>query len=403
MSLTLRQRLVVAAAWTYSVVRFVKSGGFLTSTLGASDFFSMFPAPAVAAWAGRASVYAGSLAEQWLPAPRWGYGPIFNLVTLPLLIFGELATMYRVWLFVCHLFFLLALFLLYRETLGTRVTVGRVTLAGVLALNYYPLLEGLAQCNIEVFELLLVAAAMNCYARRRDAWAGTLVGIAAMTKFLPGVLVPYFLLKRRWRAFASSVIVILAIGLAAQFTLGWQNNWVVIQLLQGSYLDTQLNQAVSGAVLRLAAFLHQSALGLRISQLLIVAFAMALAWFLWRRRASTDWQIEWSILLVASVMMPPHNQNYYLLLLLVPYFVLLGRRLADPVLDRRRALLLVLSWFLTAWPLPLSLVGRLVGTPLLAERLLYWSVSLWGVLLLVYLLVTEPASRHLEAGEEVAA
>ncbi len=133
------------------------------------------------------------------------------------------------------------------------------------------------------------------------------------------------------------------------------------------------------------------------SQVLIAILVAGLAWYLWRRRASDEWQIEWALLVVAAIMLPPHNQNYYLTLLLIPYLVLLGKLFAAPRLNRWRASLLGLSWFLTGWPLPLSVVERAVGTSFLAERLLAASVSLWGVILLVGLLLTETTARPLTA------
>ncbi len=389
--------LVVSVVCVYTALHFFETGVMVAYENYYGDFLANFPAPTVAGWTGQWSVYADSLAHKWHPPPRWGFGPVFHLVTLPLLLSSRLAISYRVWLFVNYCFLALALVILYREAIGPHVTIGRLAIVGGLTLNYYPLYEALIQRNIEIFELTLIAVAMACYAKRRDGWAGAVVGMAAMTKFLPGILVPYFLLKRRRRAFVSSVCVILSLGVGAQFAFGWQHNWVVQQLVQGSYLEMPLNQAVSGAVLRLAVRLGHPTLGIRVSQALIAILVAGLAWYLWRRRASDEWQIEWALLVVAAIMLPPHNQNYYLTLLLIPYLVLLGKLFAAPRLNRWRASLLGLSWFLTGWPLPLSVVERAVGTSFLAELLLAASVSLWGVILLVGLLVTETTARPLTA------
>lgn len=371
-------------AWGYSLGHFFKTGVLYALTNSWGDFLFNFPAAPIAAWANRFSWYADGPIHTYHPSPQWSYGPFFNLVTLPLLLFESLTEAYRVLLVVNYGFLVLSGWLLYRLAIATRVTLVPVTIFGFLLLNYFPLYEALIQRNIEIFELLLIVWAMTLYARRRDARVGVLIGVAAMTKILPGIFVPYLALKRRWRAFWAAVIVMGVIGILTQPLLGWQHSWVV-KAAGRLYTTSHLNQAVSGPVIRLAGTLGVPEYGVPISLALIAILAILLCWVMWRFRHHEHWKLEWSLLLVAMIMLPQYNQNYYLTFLLVPYAVLLGMVLRQEA-GRPSKAVLGISFFLTGWPIPLSLVDRVLG-PLSIERLLAASISFWGVALLVFMLV----------------
>ncbi len=72
-------------ALVYSMAHLYKTGVVFALKQGGGDFLANFPAPTVAVWAGRLETFfKGSQSEQWMPPPRWGYGPIFHLVSYPL-------------------------------------------------------------------------------------------------------------------------------------------------------------------------------------------------------------------------------------------------------------------------------------------------------------------------------
>ena len=381
------ERAGCAAVWGYSAAHFIKTGVLFAMTNFFGDFLSNFPSGRIAAWCGRSDFYVGTLAERWNPIPSWGFGPVFHLVTLPLFAFPSLQEAYRIWLAVNAVLLLAAGGVLYRVAFPQRRTLATLTLCGFAMLNYYPLYEALIQRTIEIFEFLLVVTAMALYARRRDAAAGSLVGCAAMTKFLPGILVPYFLLKRRWRAAGWALAVIAALALLAQATLGWQHNFIVNYLLDGdiAYHGDLRTQSVVGIVYRTLTSLGIQGSWIGIGKALIVCCAMALAWLMVRFRTRGEWTLEWSLLMVAMVMLLPHSQNYYLLFLLIPYTVLLGRLLEER-LPAAWGVWWGASFLLTGWPIPLSLMDRLLGRSF-ADLLFSYSIPGVGVALLVALLV----------------
>ena len=94
-----------------------------------------------------------------------------------------------------------------------------------LWLNYFPLLDALVGREIEIFELFLITLGIWALRRRRNVAAGIAFSIAAMTKFLPIVFIPYLFVKGYRRAgWAACAVVALTIALIAQPFLGWQRS-----------------------------------------------------------------------------------------------------------------------------------------------------------------------------------
>ena len=330
-------RLLCLCGLLYTFAHFYHTGVRHAWLQFSGDFLSNFPSLRIATWAGRPDWYRAYLVSGWLGPSQWGYGPLMHLVTWPLFWLPSLPTAYRAWLVANYAFLAVSGVLLYRLTLPRRMTWATLTAFVVLVGNFYPLYEALAQRNIEICELLLLLGALTAYVRRQDALAGCLTGLAAMTKFLPIIVVGYLALKRRWRAVAWALATIGIVAIITQVLLGWQHSAVIALLgeMDGGYLVTQLNQTLGGGLLRLLLLLdllgRVDAHGLAVlcRALMAVQVGAVAAWA-WRRLPSAaDERLEWSLMLVAMMLLlPPHNHNYYLVFLIVPYVVMLGRRLA---------------------------------------------------------------------------
>jgi hypothetical protein len=350
-----KQRALFAVAVVYSAAHFCLSG--IRQPLGNfyGDFLASFPSEQAARFTGRLDFFRGSLAQSWAgmhtgQALRlWHYGPLEHLITLPLFVFPNLRTAYTAWL-IANYVFLGLIALLAADVYEWR---GWGWIAFLGALNFLPLFEALTQRNIEIFELLLIFAAFAMMRRRRQVAGGFLIGLAAMTKFLPLIFLPYFAVRRMWRAFGGALLAIVPLAIATEWLLGWSHSGIVYQLRHGSFLETDLNQSLSGMVIRL---IRRTRLPLDIalaSQIAIVAALMVLALlFIRARHQRGDEDLAWSALITAMVLLPPHNEQYYFVLLLFPYCALLTRRMFLPWLT--------VSYLLVAMPVPLSLLNRLL-------------------------------------------
>jgi hypothetical protein len=237
------------------------------------------------------------------------------------------------------------------------------SVVGVAVLNYGPLYEALTQRNIEIFELLLIFAAYALFLRGRAASAGGAIGVAAMTKFLPLIFLPYFLVKRQLRALSTSVITIAVIAIATEVVLGWRYSGTVVQLRRGGLIYSETDQSLAGMIRRLLVW-TRSPLSVPVVSLGAIILAVTgVAWlFLRSRNCAAIEDLEWSTLIAVMVLLPPHNEQYYFVLLLFPYLALLARELRPDVSPHRaRRWWLAISFFLTGVLVPLSIVDRMTG------------------------------------------
>jgi hypothetical protein len=153
-------------------------------------------------------------------APLWvspfQYPPPFVLLPSSLLaLAGDFRAMRPLWFALEAALLALAFVALARHVGGQR---------GALALLFAPVLWatlamavclqlGNAQMIVQAFAVL----SMIAFARGRDVVGGALLGYAAVSKIHPGILVPYLLAQRRWRAAAwtgawSALYVALALA-----------------------------------------------------------------------------------------------------------------------------------------------------------------------------------------------
>jgi hypothetical protein len=343
---------VIAALSIYSAARFVLSG--ILQPLGNfyGDFLSSFPSCRLSLLFGRTDMYSGSLAEQWawgfrVTTPLWHYGPLFHAVTAPLFAFRDLHAAYDAWLVASYAFLLIAVAIAWRtfDLRGARW----IAILGIL--NFVAVYEALTQRNIEILELMLLFAAFALMRNGRHAAAGTLIGLAAMTKFLPLIFLPYFAVKRMWNALVASLITIAPITIATEHLFGWRHSGIVVQLRQGSFIRSGLNQSLSGMIIRLLQWTHSysNARAATLSRVAIAAALAGVAWLFLKRREGVE-DLEWSVLVVAMVLLPPHNQQYYFLLLLFPFLALLARRIDLPWLAA--------AYVLVGAPVPFRLLGE---------------------------------------------
>ena len=83
-----------------------------------------------------------------------------------------------------------------------------------------PFRQQMGQGQWNLILLLLLVGVWACARSGRDVWAGVLLGLAMTIKLVPGFLLLYFLLGRRWRVVFSGTVSALAITLLTAIVLG---------------------------------------------------------------------------------------------------------------------------------------------------------------------------------------
>lgn len=105
------------------------------------------------------------------------------------------------------LLFPLSFFLLAQAASDKRLpTFFDYGIVALLAVNFDPFLETLAQYKVEGIEFFLICLAIIAFKKKRDLSAGALLCLATNLKYLPGILILYFLLKREVKVLRGALI-----------------------------------------------------------------------------------------------------------------------------------------------------------------------------------------------------
>lgn len=134
------------------------------------------------------------MASTNVPYPPFFYWWIFPLTFFPY--FWVSTGLYL----AQFIFFAWALALLIRAAApDDLIRPSEYVMAVLLAVNFQPFLETLSQHKVEGLEFFLLSAAILAFKKGRDLQTGALIFVAAAMKYLPGILLLYFLIKREFR------------------------------------------------------------------------------------------------------------------------------------------------------------------------------------------------------------
>src|SRR5207247_9444862 len=136
------------------------------------------------------------------------YVPTQYLLLYPTVFLNSYAQIARVLGYVYALVLAAAIAVLVRVVADRRDASFRVLgVVGGLVLLFPPTYQAYIQREFEVVVLLCLVLATYLLIKRRDGWAGALLGLITWFKLWPIVFVPYFLAKRQFRAVAAFMLV----------------------------------------------------------------------------------------------------------------------------------------------------------------------------------------------------
>ena len=295
--------------------------------------------------------------------------------------------------------------------------------SAILVLNFQPLLETLAQHKVEGIEFFLICLAIWAFRREKDGLCGAAVVLATNLKFLPGILLLYFLVKREWKVLWGAaagmgiLLMILIFSFSAQTLRSGLIQQPMDQLFSHRLEGTSPNasvemQTLTGMVNRWLAkpkpptsFMEyitrgsympvpQAKLAQALSvglRLLLLAGWLALIRHRWRR---TERQARWSLFLLeisvtlVMILVVSQAARVHYGILLLPGFVILGLLLLQQssAFHLTEKLLFFVGYGLSAMVVPGGLLNRLPPHPMWGTRYsqwyLWWSLPMWGYLLL---------------------
>jgi hypothetical protein len=204
----------------------------------------------------------------------------------------------------------------------------RVGFAGA-ALLYGPVTASLFWGQVEPFVLLMLVLALRNSEARRDVASGIAVGLAALCKIYPIVLLGYFLLSRRWTVVVSTGLTILGGILLSLIAFGGEVHADFIhQLLRTAgdkFWPNTMNASLSAVVakslwLMVGPNISPGLKVLRIALIVLAAsvvLAMTIRGTLSANRRD-DESIGFGLSVAATVLFTPIVWPHHLTVLLIP-------------------------------------------------------------------------------------
>ena len=289
-------------------------------------------------------------------------------------------------------------------------------IAVALVLNLDPVLDSLLLGQLDAAILFLIVISFVAYRQRRDVMSGSSLGLAAMIKFSPALLILYFLLKRQLRVFVSAVAAILVIGAVSLVLAGLDVHVVFVRdilptLLSGSaQLD---NQSLNGFFNRLflegefitellgAPPLPQARLLTFASSMLLLGATIYLTRGRMRLRTHLRFDVEYSLVVITLPLLSSIAWHHYMTWYVLPFVVLLNPKLRAGLGKRARPAVVLfagLSYLCLSVPMSLYAPACLEGfMKLLISMRLYAGLTLYAIF--AYLLTRRSAGPRSEVSD----
>ena len=197
------------------------------------------------------------------------------------------------------------------------------------ALLYGPVTDALSWGQIEPFILLMLVIALRQSAARRDILCGIAVGLAALCKIYPIVLLGYFLLYRRWAVVAGAGLMVLGGILLSLLSFSGEVNAEFIRQLSRTAgdkfwlytLNVSLGAVVAKTLWLLAGHNYNSSVKVLRTALIVlvtsVVLAMTIRGTLSTKRRDED-SIGFGLWVVAALLLTPTIWPHTLTILLIP-------------------------------------------------------------------------------------
>jgi hypothetical protein len=341
--------------------------------------------------------------------------PLTAILTIPLTLF-DLRTAIRLFFSLNVLLLIASLALIFVTNRDYLLRYPYWLVAVAVVLNLDPVLDSMLLGQLDLLILFLIVAAYWGYRSDREVAAGASLGLAAMIKLSPALLILYFLFKRRFRAVASAFATISLFGLLSLLVAGPSAHIqfltdILPTLLAGS--AQMENQSLNGFFNRLylgEPFLTGLAEVPRLPQVRILTLFTSLllvgiAVFLLRKRSvpgsdlSLGFDVEYSLLVILLPLISSIAWHHYMAWYVLPLLVLLNPRLRQSLARAEFVALAtvgLLSYMTLSVPIASYATKALTGpAKLLLSMRLYAGLALFGIF--AYLIRRLPVRPWTEA------
>jgi hypothetical protein len=288
------------------------------------------------------------------------------------------------WIWIAINFSALAI-AMYRLLAHRRGLSGRTgwLLAGLILMSA-PVSLNLYWGQSQLIVLALMVGAMRAMERERDGTAGILIALAGLLRAYPLLLVGYFFIRRKWRAFefamagiAAGVFATVAIlGLAQTLSFVHGASWLTDNYLVSRVDNLALGPFVSRTFWALTSTAHGSSAewvrraAIAVADTIVLGLTIR-ATLADANRDDPDWRI-YSLWIATSLMLTPVGWHHYLVLLAIP-FVQMVASAADGRSSSRAIWMAAIAYVLSA--VSLRVFNRFLIPPPTAFQLTFPSLA----------------------------
>ncbi|OGL44369.1 MAG: hypothetical protein A2161_02815 [Candidatus Schekmanbacteria bacterium RBG_13_48_7] len=291
--------------------------------------------------------------------PPYTYPPLWYIMCLPLLAFTWI-TAFDVFMIFNQ--FCLATALICLPIDQTRkIPPADFCLISGLLFYFYPLIRTVNGGQANLVVLALITISLLLIKHQKEWTAGAFLALATAIKLHPLILIGYCLMKKKYRVFYSAVIWILILMILSTVFVGWQIMKVyyleVLPKWASNMRAHDMNVSIAGFVSRLfigyrwlTPPFHNPALARTIVTLSALSILIAIAILFYKRKTTyiDCFNMEFSIVIIATALVSTWTLDHHLVLLLIPFAVLLQYRQNDS-LRWGKMILLLLAYSLISW------------------------------------------------------
>lgn len=305
------------------------------------------------------------------------YPPFTSIFFVPFMVFSYDAAEI-LWVGVSIAMYMVSIMLLF--SLFNRRITGSVEmfLFALLNFSYFPLKFTFGMGQVNTFVLLCISLFLYFTLKRRnEMFAGSVIAFSIAMKLFPILLLPYLLLRMKWRILVWFVATLAFVIFLSLLFFGYEIHAYflneVLPSLTGGWKDYYYNQSISGLV----SVLESDESNRKIwYQFLSGIFLLPVLVFLVVKRKNYLYCV--SLILITSLLINKFSWQHHYVLLIPSLFILLFS-----AKGRMMRILVGVAYALMA----INLENPLKFHPIIQFHALYGAILLYGLTL--YTLITK--------------
>ncbi len=284
-----------------------------------------------------------------------------------------------IWTILSLISFFSSMMVAYK-ILSVRIFSNQFLLLTSLAMLFFPVKFTLGMGQINLFIFLLLLLGIYFLRQKKEIISGIFFGTSIALKFFPLLFLPYFLIKRQWQVFFSSLATVAFLWLFSVLFVGIDLQlYYINHVLPGIFKASQAayyNQALSGFLVRLLGDNSIFNSGKLLISLLLLVLSF---WILLKKEKRKDTTLlELSMIITLSLMVNSFSWQHHFVWLIFPFMIVAGRLGKWGGLGRLGVLV---SYLLVA-----ANLRNPSAFPLLVQsHVFFGTLLLWGVIF--YLLI----------------